>query len=187
MKTSSRVAAQIGRVRHPRAPIRVSCNLGMYWYPIQCLISMDPARSGFSHIGIPLRFSFADACAAMIRIYTQDPAAIQTPSRFPMSPRLELFTPYHRTDEELILQSVDGGEIRAHIAVLSLASCVFQDMFQHAKPAPSSDGDWKDGIPIVRLTESSCTIRAMLSIFQSAFDPSHQSWARDMSIDSTLR
>ncbi|KAI0255969.1 hypothetical protein BJV78DRAFT_585677 [Lactifluus subvellereus] len=70
-------------------------------------------------------------------------------------------------DADTILRSVDNLDFRVYRVILSKASPVFRDMFTFPHPPDpgpcgKSDDDHKDGLPLVRLPESSATLSMLL-------------------------
>lgn len=86
-------------------------------------------------------------------------------------------TPFNSPDADIIIRSSDGRDFRVHRLILGLASVTFKDMFA-AQPQPAlpdasvavSD-DFKDGIPVVRLTESSDTLRIFFKLLYPGDPP----------------
>ncbi|KAH9169857.1 hypothetical protein EDB89DRAFT_1376992 [Lactarius sanguifluus] len=76
--------------------------------------------------------------------------------------------PFDDTDADTILRSADDLDFRVYRVILSKASPVFRDMFTFPHPGPCSkyniddDDDHKDGLPLVRLPESSMTLSMLL-------------------------
>ena len=71
--------------------------------------------------------------------------------------------PFDDTDADTILRSVDELDFRVYRVILSKASPVFRDMFTFPHPGPhEDDDDHKDGIPLVRLPESSVSSSMLL-------------------------
>lgn len=64
-------------------------------------------------------------------------------------------------DADIIIRSSDGADYCAHALLFRLASPIFRDMF--ALPRPLGVDETKDGLPIVKLSESSRTIQILLS------------------------
>ncbi|KAH9976032.1 hypothetical protein BGW80DRAFT_1119802, partial [Lactifluus volemus] len=70
-------------------------------------------------------------------------------------------------DADIILRSIDNLDFRVYRVILSKASPVFNDMFIFPHPpCPSpfvkNPDDYKDGLPLVRLPESSATLDAFI-------------------------
>ncbi|KAI0305826.1 hypothetical protein B0F90DRAFT_1609499, partial [Multifurca ochricompacta] len=66
--------------------------------------------------------------------------------------------PFDDADADIILRSADNFDFRVYRVILSKASPVFRDMFTFPHPGScgkSDDDDHKDGLPLVRLPESS--------------------------------
>ena len=81
--------------------------------------------------------------------------------------------PFDDADADTILRSVDGLDFRVYRVILSKASPVFKDMFTFPHPGPhEDDGDHKDGLPLVRLPESSMTLSMLLHAIYPV-SPSH--------------
>ncbi|EIN03877.1 hypothetical protein PUNSTDRAFT_93626 [Punctularia strigosozonata HHB-11173 SS5] len=77
-------------------------------------------------------------------------------------------------DADVILRTPDHVEFRAHKLVLSLASPVFRNMFASPQvpPTAANEGqDWKDGLPVVALTEPASVLDALLRLCYPLKDP----------------
>ena len=75
--------------------------------------------------------------------------------------------PFDDADADTILRSIDNLDFRVYRVILSKASPVFRDMFTfphppNPGPCSKSDDDHKDGLPLVRLPESSATLSVIL-------------------------
>ena len=70
---------------------------------------------------------------------------------------------FDTTDADIILRSADGQEFRAHKAILSLASPVFQDMFSFPQP-PSPE---PLSVPVVDLCETGNAVDLFLQCIYS--------------------
>ena len=85
--------------------------------------------------------------------------------------------PFDDADADTILRSVDDLDFRVYRVILSKASPVFRDMFTFPHPGPGckhddDDDDHKDGLPLVRLRESSMTLSMLLYAIYPV-SPSH--------------
>lgn len=81
--------------------------------------------------------------------------------------------PFDDADADTILRSVDDLDFRVYRVILSKASPVFRDMFTFPHPGPhEDDDDHKDGLPLVRLPESSMTLSMLLYAIYPV-SPSH--------------
>jgi hypothetical protein len=81
--------------------------------------------------------------------------------------------PFDDTDADTILRSVDDLDFRVYRVIMSKASPVFRDMFTFPHPGPhEDDDDHKDGLPLVRLPESSMTLSMLLYAIYPV-SPSH--------------
>jgi hypothetical protein len=83
--------------------------------------------------------------------------------------------PFDDADADTILRSVDDLDFRVYRVILSKASPVFRDMFTFPHPAgphDDDDDDHKDGLPLVRLPESSMTLSMLLYAIYPV-SPSH--------------
>jgi hypothetical protein len=81
---------------------------------------------------------------------------------------------FNFADADVILRTPDRVEFRAHKLVLSLASPVFRNMFAapQVPPSPSNEGrDWKDGLPVVALSEPAPVLEALLRLCYPLKDP----------------
>ncbi|KDQ50454.1 hypothetical protein JAAARDRAFT_710831 [Jaapia argillacea MUCL 33604] len=71
--------------------------------------------------------------------------------------------PFDDPDADVIIRSSDDVDFRLYKLLLSLSSPVFRAMFDLPQPTL---GDWKDGLPVVRLSEDSKTLfNLLLPIF----------------------
>jgi hypothetical protein len=81
--------------------------------------------------------------------------------------------PFDDADADTILRSIDNLDFRVYRVILSKASPVFRDMFTFPHPPTpglcgkqddddDQDVDYKDGLPLVRLPESSATLSILL-------------------------
>jgi BTB/POZ domain len=85
--------------------------------------------------------------------------------------------PFDDADADTILRSIDNLDFRVYRVILSKASPVFKDMFTFPHPpcpgpfvnnpdddedGSDKDIDYKDGLPLVRLPESSATLSMLL-------------------------
>jgi hypothetical protein len=108
--------------------------------------------------------------------------------------------PFDDTDADTILRSIDNLDFRVYRVILSKASPVFRDMFTFPhppspgpgdKPDDSSDEDvdYKDGLPLVRLPETSATLSMLLyAIYPVPSSYTHtsplsDSWAQNKNDD----
>ena len=86
--------------------------------------------------------------------------------------------PFDDADADTILRSTDDLDFRVYRVILSKASPVFRDMFTFPHPGPcgkrEDDDDHKDGLPLVRLPESSMTLSMLLYAIYPV-SPSHVS------------
>ncbi len=85
--------------------------------------------------------------------------------------------PFDDADADTILRSADYLGFRVYRVVLLKASHVFRDMFTFPHPGPCGthdvdDDDHKDGLPLIRLPESSVTLSMLLYAIY-AISPSH--------------
>jgi hypothetical protein len=64
-------------------------------------------------------------------------------------------------DANLIIRSSNLVDFRVHKSVLAMASPVFKDAFSLSQP---SDGESVDGLPVVRLSEDSELLSALVSM-----------------------
>lgn len=90
---------------------------------------------------------------------------------------------FNSPDADIIIRSSDGCAFRVHRLILSLGSVTFKDMFAAqahtflpslAAIAMSNDSesdDFKDGLPVVRLTETSRTLRTLLQLLYPGDHP----------------
>jgi hypothetical protein len=94
------------------------------------------------------------------------------------APSRDYGPPFDDADADTILRSADDLDFRVYRVILSKASPVFRDMFTFPHPGPSScikhedDDDHKDGLPLVRLQESSMTLSMLLYAIYPV-SPSH--------------
>ena len=87
--------------------------------------------------------------------------------------------PFDDTDADTILRSADNLDFRVYRVILSKASPVFRDMFTFPHPGPcrkhdviDDDDDHKNGLPLVRLPDSSMTLSMLLYAIYPV-SPSH--------------
>ena len=95
--------------------------------------------------------------------------------------------PFDDADADTILRSVDDLDFRVYRVILSKASPVFRDMFTFPHPAGphDDDDDHKDGLPLVRLPESSMTLSMLLYAIYPV-SPSHATPPPYAAQDGTL-
>ncbi|EIM87316.1 uncharacterized protein STEHIDRAFT_156299 [Stereum hirsutum FP-91666 SS1] len=87
--------------------------------------------------------------------------------------------PFNSPDADIIIRSSDDWDFRVHRSILRLGSVAFKEMFaaqpQLALPSTGTDSnstdDYKDGLPIVRLTETSNTLRILLGLLYPGDSP----------------
>ncbi|KAI0732150.1 hypothetical protein C8Q72DRAFT_753347, partial [Fomitopsis betulina] len=64
--------------------------------------------------------------------------------------------PFNRSSADVILRSSDLVDFRVRKGILAEASSVFDDMFGIPQPENTpSQGDTREGLPVVRLEENS--------------------------------
>lgn len=88
----------------------------------------------------------------------------------------EFGPPFDTANADIIIRSSDNCDFRVHRVILGLASVVFQDMFTvQPQPVSSNDAehsdDFKDGLPIVCLTESSSTLHTLFKLIYPGDPP----------------
>lgn len=77
--------------------------------------------------------------------------------------------PFDKPTANVILLSSDRFSFRVRKEILAEASPVFECTFSSPQPGPTCDGgqrdgpDWKDGLPVVGVTENYETLDALLS------------------------
>ena len=69
--------------------------------------------------------------------------------------------PFDAPDANLIIQSSDLVNLRVHKPVLAMASPFFKDLLSLPQ---SFDSETVDGLPVVRMTESSEVLNSLVSI-----------------------
>jgi BTB/POZ domain len=69
--------------------------------------------------------------------------------------------PFEVPDANLIIRSSDNIDFRVHKSLLAMASPFFKDLLSLPQP---SDSEIVDGVPVVRLPESSELLNNLLSI-----------------------
>ncbi|EIM87315.1 uncharacterized protein STEHIDRAFT_168099 [Stereum hirsutum FP-91666 SS1] len=86
--------------------------------------------------------------------------------------------PFAASDADIIVRSSDGYDFRVHRVILGLASVAFKDMFsmvqQHPVLAEQNDelsDDFKDGLPVVCLTEPSSTLFTLFKLIYPGDPP----------------
>lgn len=92
-------------------------------------------------------------------------------------------SPFDSPDADIIIRSSDECDFRVHRLILSLGSVTFKDMFA-AQPYPflpsladitvshdSESSDFQDGLPVIRLTETSGTLRTLLKLLYPGDHP----------------
>ena len=73
--------------------------------------------------------------------------------------------PFNDRKADMILRSSDNVDFRTFKVLLSLASPVFEDMFDLPQPGPDMNGEgMKDGLPVVSISERSKVIEMMLKL-----------------------
>ncbi|KAH9834048.1 uncharacterized protein C8Q71DRAFT_859719 [Rhodofomes roseus] len=77
--------------------------------------------------------------------------------------------PFDRIDADFILRTADNVDFRVHKLTMRMASEIFEEMFSLGYAATSDDD--ADGIPVVRVTEHSQIIDALLRIIYPTQDP----------------
>lgn len=85
--------------------------------------------------------------------------------------------PFDAADADIIIRSSDGYDFRIHRVLLALASVAFRNMFA-VQPQPvsldkstQSADDFKDGLPVVCLTESSTTLFTLFTLIYPGDPP----------------
>ncbi|KAA1470196.1 hypothetical protein DENSPDRAFT_835929 [Dentipellis sp. KUC8613] len=77
--------------------------------------------------------------------------------------------PFDDTDADIILRSCEQVDFRVYKIILSKASQTFKDMFtaQPNPPPPTSsdDANYRNGIPVIPLTETTRALEIMLKLF----------------------
>ncbi|KAH9914116.1 uncharacterized protein B0H18DRAFT_1046660 [Fomitopsis serialis] len=95
-----------------------------------------------------------------------DPNTVDATQAVP--PTTDAPAPFNKPTADLILRSSDGMNFRVRKAILAEASPVFEDMFM--LPA-SQDADHPAGsLPVVPMTEDSCTLEGLLRLCYPAND-----------------
>lgn len=91
--------------------------------------------------------------------------------------------PFNSPDADIIIRSSDGCDFRVHRLILSLGSAAFENMFAaqpHAFipsladipiPSDSESDDFKDGLPVIRLTETASTLRILFTLLYPGDHP----------------
>jgi hypothetical protein len=100
-----------------------------------------------------LKFVQAESGLSLVRDQEDPQAQINTTT----SP----LEPFDAPDANLIIQSSDLVNLRVHKPVLAMASPFFKDLLSLPQP---SDSETVDGLPVVRMTESSEVLNSLVSI-----------------------
>ncbi|KAI0067665.1 hypothetical protein BV25DRAFT_1819074 [Artomyces pyxidatus] len=89
------------------------------------------------------------------------PPTIKTPKYFG--------APFEKRDADLIIRSSDGVDFRVYKSTMADASPVFEDMlsfpqYPSAGNLSNNDSDFRDGLPVVALTEDAQTLYTLLTV-----------------------
>ena len=78
----------------------------------------------------------------------------------PQAPTTPLLETFDVSDTNLIIRSSDLVDFRVHKSVLAMASPFFKDLLSLPQP---SDSEMADGLPVVRLPETSELLTSLIS------------------------
>lgn len=82
-------------------------------------------------------------------------------------------SPFDHPDADIIIRSADGGEFRVFKIDLTRASPVFKDLLSIPQPLRGSNpDDYKDGLPVVCLSEPSDILNIFLQWCMPGLRPS---------------
>ena len=81
--------------------------------------------------------------------------------------------PFNKNSADVILRTADEVDFHLHKVVLMLAGSVFEDMFSIPQPAAvnAAEVDSETDLPVVRVTETSKTLDALLRLCYPTADP----------------
>lgn len=81
--------------------------------------------------------------------------------------------PFNKAAADAILRSSDNVDFWVRRSILAEASCIFEDMLSIPQPPPGAldDDDTKDGLPVIRLSETHQTLDKLLRLCYPIDDP----------------
>ncbi|KZT07325.1 uncharacterized protein LAESUDRAFT_699242 [Laetiporus sulphureus 93-53] len=78
--------------------------------------------------------------------------------------------PFNKSTADVILRSSDGVDFRVKKAIIAEASTFFESLFTLPRLQAASD-EYRDGLPVIPMTEDKNTLEKLLRIFYPVRDP----------------